>query len=94
MNFKNSNKNGNKAVAEHISKTIDSKLGLVSVPKIREAIWKDLGFKMSKEKVKKIMKLHLSLEWKNTSSQQKYVNAHKNLVLRQMFVVTLLKVME
>lgn len=73
---------------------MQNKLGVFSVLKIKEAIQKDLGFKLAIEKVKIIMKVHLGLECKKTSSQKIYLSAHKNLVLRQMFVVALIKVME
>ena len=78
-------------IRNFIRDRLDSNQGLITRPRLQMEIKNQLGLVIKRHALDKLLKLDLRLVWKRVRPQYGYVNSQKNIVLRQVFAITLLK---
>ena len=79
-------------IATKIYTAVDNKLGLITAPKMQVLMNHQFNVELKVSRVRNIIKHRLYIMWKKATSYDLYVNSHKNLVLRQKFAATLIKI--
>lgn len=72
---------------------LDSELGVITVPKLKEEVKAKLGVDMSLSALRTLLKKRMRLRWRRVSNNHVYVNSSDNIRLRQLFALELVEVM-